>query len=180
MHSERTDLLPSDRQRAIRRDYFLRLAAATSLLLAALAVAATLLLAPSYVFLEHSVATKQTHLAQLKATLAASDEAALSARLAALSAQAAVLSKIGGAQGAVARLADALSVSRAGIILSGLSYAPKPRTITLAGTAATRDALRQYQLALSAAPFFARAELPVSAYAKDADIPFVITITLAP
>lgn len=180
MHSDRTDLLPRARRRAIRHGYFLRLAVAASFALSALAVTASFLLAPTYLFLEQSVAAKQSRLAELKAALAASDEAALSARLATLSAQAAALSTLGTAPQAATRLADVLSVSRAGITLSGLAYARKTYTITLTGTAATRDALRQYQLALSAAPFAARAELPVSAYAKDADIPFVITITLTP
>jgi hypothetical protein len=39
--------------------------------------------------------------------------------------------------------------------------------------------LRSYQLALQGASFARAVDLPVSAYAKDADIAFTVTITLA-
>jgi len=48
------------------------------------------------------------------------------------------------------------------------------------GIAATRDALRNYQIALQNAAFARAADLPVSAYAKDSNISFNITITLKP
>ena len=69
-------------------------------------------------------------------------------------------------------------------MLSGFSYTPSSSsgsgTIALSGISATRDALRGYQLALQGAPFARSAALPVSAYAKDANIDFTITITLSP
>ena len=77
-----------------------------------------------------------------------------------------------------------LAVSRPGITLSGFAYTPAgdkaPRVLILSGAAATRDALRSYQLALQGASFALSATLPVSAYAKDTDIAFAITVTLAP
>jgi len=54
------------------------------------------------------------------------------------------------------------------------------KILSVSGTAANREALRTYQLALQGAPFTLTAALPVSAYAKDSDIAFTITITLSP
>jgi hypothetical protein len=55
-----------------------------------------------------------------------------------------------------------------------------PGTLSVSGIAVTRGALRAYQLALQSAPFAVAANLPVSAYAKDTDIAFTITVTLTP
>jgi hypothetical protein len=79
---------------------------------------------------------------------------------------------------------DILSIARSGVTLSGFSYATTnekgARTFSISGIAATRDALRTYQLALSGAPFIQTVHLPVSAYAKDSDISFTLTVTLTP
>ncbi len=49
--------------------------------------------------------------------------------------------------------------------------------MTVSGMAATRDALRQYATALGGLPYVSKADLPISAYAKDSDITFTITLT---
>jgi hypothetical protein len=88
---------------------------------------------------------------------------------------------------------SALAIAHPGITLSGFVYTaattggtkqaktvrPTPATLAITGVAKTRDALRNYQLALEDAPFALRADLPVSAYAEETDAPFTITITLA-
>jgi hypothetical protein len=70
-----------------------------------------------------------------------------------------------------------------GVTISSLVYSPmtvrRPAQLVLTGTALTRNALRSYQLALQGTPIARAVDLPVSAYAKDADITFTITITLA-
>lgn len=184
MDNELTNLLPPERQRALSRDYLLRLGVVAAVLATALFLSAWLLLIPSYVFLTRSAAAKEDRLAGLEAVLSTADEKALSVQLAALSSDAAVLTALGKTPSASATIRAALSVSRPGVVLSGLSYAPAagktPRTLALSGIAVTRDALRTYQLALQSAPFAVVANLPVSAYAKDSDIPFTITVTLSP
>lgn len=184
MDNELTNLLPPERQRALSRDYLLRLGVVAAILATALFISAGLLLLPSYVFLTQSAAAKEDRLAGLESVLSTADEKALSAQLAALSSDAAVLTALGKTPSASATIRAALSVSRPGVVLSGFSYAPAagktPRTLALSGIAVTRDALRTYQLALQSAPFAVAANLPVSAYAKDSDIPFTITVTLSP
>ena len=182
MYPELTTLLPSDRERTIRREYFIRLATIAILGAAALTLAAAALLAPSYAFLLTQEKNKTDRLALLESTLVSADEAALSARLAALSADANQLTKLGEHESVMSRIQAVLSVDHSGVAVTNIAYSPtsgKAGTIAISGTATTRNALRAYQLALAGAAFSAGADLPVSAYAKDADIPFTITVTLA-
>jgi Tfp pilus assembly protein PilN len=184
MRNELTNLLPEERQRALRRDYFLRLGIVIIAFFIALTCAAAILLLPTYVFLAESQRAKETHLASIESVLSSSDESALSAQLAALSNDAATLESLSGAPSVSETIVTALAISRPGITLSGFSYSPgtgdNPGTLAISGTAETRDALRNYQLALQSAPFAQSANLPVSAYANDTDIAFTITVTLAP
>lgn len=184
MNNELTNLLPFRRQRALSRNYFLRLGVVGAVLLGILIFASAVLLLPMYVFLADAARAKETRLASIESALSSADEKALSARLVALTSDAATLTALANAPSVSNIIRAVIAVSRPGIALSGFAYTPAankvPGTLALSGTAATRDALRKYQLALQGAPFALSATLPVSAYAKDTDIAFTITITLAP
>ena len=185
MHNELTNLLPFDRQRALARDYLLRLGVVGTILVTTLVLIAALLLLPTYVFLSKSMDAEEKRLATIESTLSAINGSELSARLSALTSDARILTALADAPSASATIREALAVSRPGISLTGLVYTPENAetsggTLSIAGTAATRDALRNYQLALQDAVFARTAVLPVSAYAKDSDIAFTITVTLAP
>lgn len=184
MHSELTNLLSLERTRALSRDYTLRVGVIVAVLVTALTGAAAVLLAPTYVFLTGSANAKKIHLAGIESTLFSADEAALSARLAALSSDAAALVTLSNALSVSSVAREMLAIARPGITLSDFSYTPAKGnvsgTLALSGFAETRAALRNYQLALQETPFAVSAALPVSAYAKDADIAFTITVTLAP
>lgn len=183
MNNELTNLLPPERQRALARAYLLHLGVIIALLITALTIVTSLLLLPTYVFLAQSTTAKQAHLANIESILSSADEKTLSARLAALSSDAALLTALGKIPSASAIVRSALLVSRPGITLSGFTYAPSvgksSGTFAISGIAATRDALRAYQLALQRASFAVAADLPVSAYAQNTDITFTITVTLA-
>ncbi len=184
MYNELTNLLPPERQSALSRDYFLRLGVVSAVLLGILTIVSAALLLPTYVFLTKSASVKEARLATIEFTLSSADETALSARLAALTSDAAVLTALANVPSVSKVIRTVLAVSRPGITLSGFEYTPVvnkvPGTLAVSGIAATRDALRGYQLALQGAPFTLSATLPVSSYAKDADITFTITVTLAP
>ncbi|MDE1925493.1 MAG: hypothetical protein KGH79_04980 [Patescibacteria group bacterium] len=183
MRSELTNLLPLKRQNALARDYFLRLGVIALMLLCVLVIISAVLLLPTYVYLVGSAHAKEARLANIESTLASTNDATLSARLAALTSEASILASLANTPSASGIIRAVLVVSRPGITLSGLSYTPTknkiPGTLAVSGTATTRDALRNYQLALQNAPFAASATLPVSAYAQDANIAFTITVTLA-
>ena len=179
-----TNLVPIERQRSFTREYLLRLGVVAAALVAALAVVATVLLIPTYVFLMSMKGVKTARLSTIVTTLTSSDEMKLSERLMTLSNDATTLRALSGAPAASVVIRSLLDLSRPGITLSGINYTradkTKEGTLIVTGAAVTRDALRNYQRTLAEAPFAHGADLPVSAYAKDSNIPFTITITLVP
>lgn len=183
MNDTLINLLPPERQRALSRDYFMRIGVTIALLITLLIAAAGIFLVPTYLFLTQSATAKQAQLASIESILSSSNEAALSARLATLSNEAAQLIALGSATSASATIRTVLAVPRPGVTLSSFKYASgsgkAAGTLAISGIAATREALRAYQLALQGAAF-TTAALPVSAYAKDTNIAFTITMTLAP
>lgn len=184
MHNEFTDLLPQERQRAFKRDYYIRLSVVITVMISTLVLVAGVLLLPSYVFLSKSENTKKSNLASAQSTVSSVDEKNLSARLSELSSNIATLAAFGDTPSASDTIRDILNVTRSGVILSGLVYTSadgkKPRSLVVSGTAVTREALRSYQTMLQKSSIVRLADLPVSVYAKDSDISFNITLTLKP
>lgn len=186
MHNELTNLLSLERRSALRRDYFIRLSIVAVFLVIALILAAAALLLPTFVFLTANESAVKTRLASIESTLSSSDDIALSAQLAALSNSAASLSALANTRPVSMVVRTILAVSRPGVTLSNFVYSAATNannnqsTLAISGIAATRDALRSYQLALQGSSFVHSADLPVSAYAQDANIAFTITVTLAP
>lgn len=173
------DLLPEDRRRKIRRAYVLRVGTVAAILGVVLVAAAAALLVPTYIYLVSSLRAQSVRLASVESTISAADQTTLGKRLATLSADATEIAQLGTTPSASALIREVLAIGRPGIVLTGMSYTPSQGTLALSGVAAARNDLRAYQLSLAATPRFANAALPVSSYAKDRDIPFAITITLA-
>lgn len=184
MRNDLTDMLPPERHRALARDYFLRLGVVAVWFATVLVLASAILLLPTYVFLAKSSRAKEARLKNIESALSSSDGTALSARLAALTSNTDALAALAHAPSASATIRSALAIAHQGITFSGFAYAPadgtRPGTLAISGTAATRDVLRRYQLVLQGAPFARSADLPVSTYAKDSNIAFTVTVTLAP
>lgn len=179
-----TDLLPPERRRKEQNAYLLRLGVVAALTATVLVAIAALLLLPTYLFLSQEIQSSRAQLAQTEASLAAAGGSELSSQLARLTSDTARLSVLKTVPSATAAITEALGVARSGVTLSGFSYVPpengKPGTLAITGSAATRVALQSYQAALQSASFSSSVNLPVSAYAKDANIPFIVTVTLAP
>lgn len=181
MFPELTNLLPRSQVRAFRRQYFLRLCTLACLLLTGVIIVHGLLLIPSYLFAQNEVSRETSQLDTLNANLHTTEEAQVQKRLSNLSANVKYLDTLATSTTASAALRATLAVPRTGITLTGFTFVPsvgtRPGTMALSGMAATRDTLRAYALALGALPFVTNADLPISAYAKDNDIPFTITLT---
>lgn len=179
MTAELTNLLPPDRQLAARREYLMRLASVACGLLTLLALALGAMMVPTYLYLSDRVALAHARLAELDAALASSGEGELSSRVSGIKADVARLATVYAAPSSAAAMRAVLLVPSEGIALGGITFsAPSPEgRMTVTGTAATRESLRQYALALSALPFAKTADLPLSAYAKESEIPFTITLT---
>ncbi len=182
MRNQLTDLLPRSRRKALAREYRYRLATVAISTFIALIFTAAALLLPTYVFLTRSIAAKQARLTGIQSTLASNDEVAISARLAALSSDAKELSALAAQPSPSKILQEMLAIPHPYVPIVGFSYKPaqgkSPATLSITGVAASRNALRAYQIALQDAPFVVSADLPVSAYAKDTDISFIITLSL--
>lgn len=177
MSANLTNFLPPERIRALRGDYRLRVATLSAILLAVLVVVHGILLIPAYLYLSDKADAERARLAELSSG-SADGGAGVAARTAALEQNSARLLAVASSTPASDLIAAILAVPRAGISLVGMSYdaGAAPRLI-LTGTASTRDTLRAYDLALDALPYVANAELPLSAYAKESEIPFTITLT---
>jgi len=182
MSGELTNLLSPDRVQSFRRSYFFRLGALGSVVLALLVIIHGIFLLPTHIFLTKKIAANEFELTGLSRSILSAGETSFEARLAVLSKSVERIELLGANEPVIKTLTKTLDILHTGIVLTGLSFAApttkKGTTISLSGIAATRDTLRQYQIALSNAPFIASADLPVSTYAKDTKIPFTIVVTL--
>jgi Tfp pilus assembly protein PilN len=181
MSPELTNLLPEERARELRSDYFYRLATAVVFIAVCTVAVHGAFLVPAYLHVETDLSTRTSELAKLEAT--AGDDSPTSATiLAALARQTSAIASLGTSTPQSSLLTSTLAVPHPGISVTGIAAAAKagknPATVAVSGIAATRDALRSYNLALGALPFAKSADLPVSVYAVESKIPFTITIKL--
>jgi len=180
MSLELTNLLPPERLRALRGLYFLRLATVAAVLLSGVALVHGVLLFPSYLYLHQQTREREASLAALSARLAGSEEQEVSARVAALTQDATHLARLASTPTASAAISAVLEIPRSGIRLTGFTFAPvkdQAVAMTVSGVASSRESLRAYESALAAEPYVSSANLPISAYAKEAEIPFTISLT---
>jgi Tfp pilus assembly protein PilN len=184
MFTELTNLVPRSKIRKNRREYFVRIAIVSIVVLAVLVGMQFLLLIPSYIYERQMVDAENAQLSKLSATLLNSEGQNVQTRLSALHAKATYLGSLAKVQTASTALRAVLALPRTGITLSGLTFSPPkagaPGTMQLSGTATTRETLRAYDAALAGLPFVKNADLPISAYAKASDISFAIALTLNP
>lgn len=179
-------LLPDERRRAFQNDYFFRLGTITALVLAVLVVIHGILLAPAYFNLQQSKSLEQSRLDAIAQRLASSGDQEIVGRLSMLGSETEHLAKIGGTPSAAASVRSILTLPRSGISLTGFSFTPPAGKavgqMRVTGTAVSRDSLRRYQSTLATLPGVSGADLPISSYAKESDIPFTITLsgTFAP
>lgn len=178
MSSELTNLLPSERIHAFRRGYFFRLGATIAVMLAGVIVVHGVLLIPTYLYIQESATLARAHLAELEAGSLSSGEGEIQARTKQVESEAERALALLASPSATTILQTVLEAPRTGVTIKGFSFhAPSPEgRLTITGVAETRESLRQYQLALSKLSFAKSAELPLSAYTKERDIPFVITL----
>lgn len=179
MKHELTNLLPEGRTRSLRQLYFLRLATVAVLVLSGVAIVHGVLLLPSYLFVRAQVDERQMRLDTLSASLSGAEEQEVSARVAAIATDSAYLAKRAAAPKASSAIAALLAVPHDGIRLRGFSFAPAEgrARMLVSGVASSRESLRGYEQALAGEPYIEQVDLPISAYAKERDIDFTITLT---
>lgn len=176
------NLLPGSRIRAFRRGYFFRLATVALGLLAVVIVIHTVLLLPSFLYLGAEQSSREEELARLANELSVSAGDAANQELAAFTQDAAHLSRLRTLPTASGTLRAVLAAPRAGIALTGITYAPPSGDaangkVTLSGMAGSRESLRAYERALREVAGVDAVELPIGAYAKVSEIDFTVTLT---
>lgn len=181
MYRELTNLLPASRGKANRAAYFFRLGTVGVLMLSLVVVLSAVLLTPTYLYLAQRVSANQARIAHLDSALASSEEQEVNARLEQLAKDAGHLAELAKRASASNAIRAVLAVSRPGIVLSGFTFTVgkegEEHKMTVSGLSSSREALRRYDQALSDLPFVTSAELPISAYAAESNIPFTITLT---
>ncbi len=181
MRTELTNLIPRDRRKAVDSLYTIRLWSIGILFASFLVLSAVLLRIPLFIYQYQQVQTQKHELESLTSRLQESQGQSVTSRFKTLNENIAYMSRLATSSSATAATAAILSVPHQGIILTGLSYSPSTKgtdgKMTLTGTAATRSSLHQYVDALSGQPYVKNVDLPISAYAKETNIPFTTTIT---
>lgn len=181
MTADRINLLPQGRQRTLAREYLFRLGTVALALIAGVIVIHGVLLLPTYLYVGQEVNARQAELSSLVEASRAANQGEVGARIGALTITAQKLAELGARSTGSGALAQVLAVPRSGVTLNAFTFAPASADgearMILSGTAANRDALRRYRETLAAQPSITKADLPISAYAKETDIEFTITLT---
>ena len=184
MSIQRINLLPESHRHALVRTYYYHLGVMVCVIGTGLAIIGAALLLPTHLLLGHTLEIKRAELATLASSQPTPGEAGVAARLKTLLANVTAITALTHTATLSTTLREVLEVPRVGITVFNINYAlgteVAPNTLMISGTARTRDALHRYQTALQEATFSRTATLPVSSYAKDVEVPFTITVTLAP
>jgi len=138
------------------------------------------LLFPSYVYLSEEVKTRVAHLEDIAASLSTSEGHRVEERRSALSQDAQALLSVATTPSASGVVRTLLSVPLQGVRIHSLALSLPEKgegQVRITGIAPTRESLRQYHGALSKLSSVRTAELPLSVYAAERDLPFFITLT---
>lgn len=182
MSTELTNLLPQERKDALARDYTLRLWTLIFVVVGLVLITHGALLAPSYAYVEEQQKLQQTRLNELSERREVSGFTDLSERVTAFSARAKTLEELRTLPSASDSVRAILALPRTGIRITSFVFsAPEgkdPGRMQVSGTASTRESLRSFDSALNGLSFVQSTDLPLSAYAKERDIPFQIALVL--
>lgn len=180
----RINLLPEDRRAALARADAYQIASRIAVGIFILTIVAGGLLVPTYLFLGTREVQLRTTVAAFEHTEVGTNESAASRRLQQLLGNVQAITALQKSFAMSTLLRSMLTIPQEGVSIRSLQYTQQkgavPGVLLVSGVASSRAALHNYQSALASAPFAQAATLPVGTYAKDADIPFAITITLAP
>lgn len=182
MKHELTNLLPRERTKAFRQIYFVRLLTVAVCIGVLLVLVHGLLLIPTYLVLSAEASEAKSALQTL--TNAQRDDGPkdeAGKKLEALNSDATRLEVVGSYVSATETIASVLKTPRAGIAISRFSYAPPSVSgegkLTLTGKAQTRPALDAFVKELKKNSRFSVIDLPISAYAKETNLDFTISIS---
>jgi|JI8StandDraft_1071087.scaffolds.fasta_scaffold177838_2 hypothetical protein len=179
MKTALTNLLPEENIRAFAHRYYLRAGAVFLCMLSVVMAIHIGLLIPTFLYFTEDTRQKQQSLDYLNERLSrTSDKEKQALKAQVLDDAHRVLEHAPKSRSSFALVSMYDSfVSGVSVTRMSLSYTDNGTTrMSIAGTASSREVLQQYRQALLSTPGVLSADLPVSTFAKDKDIPFEITL----
>lgn len=175
------NLLSAQGRKVFARIYVLRLTTIALLMVAVLIVIHSVLLIPSYVFLEARVLEQEVEREFIGKTLEASGSDEVEERLTTLTGKITLLETLTDTPLFISAVDEVLEVTRTGIKITQISYTPNdPKVqIHVRGIATDRDALRSFGKRLEERESVASVDFPIGNLSKEKDLPFTISIILA-
>lgn len=176
-----TNLLPPERKKTLKRAYVMRLSATAFLLLSFLVISLTLLQSPILLFKWNQVQALKSEEARSTQELGTIGSTEAGGRIKMMNDNLVYLARLSTTTSAVETVTMITNLPYTDVRLTGLSYTPSakgaPGKMIVNGTAATREALQRYVNLLRTIPLVTGADLPISTFAKESDIPFSIALT---
>jgi hypothetical protein len=181
MSHDVTNFLPPDRKHAFTRNYFIRLVTILVILATIAVVVHAVLLVPTYLYVSNIHTQAKTQLTSLSQHVPGGDADA-STRLERLEQDATRLLASGTQSSSSMLMQKFLAVPHEGVALQSFTVdvggaQANSMKARFSGVSSSREALRSFHSRLSALSFVVSADLPLSVYAKDKDIPFSIDVT---
>jgi hypothetical protein len=174
------NLIPHKGQKALKHEYVLRVASVYGFMLSGVFLASTALIVPTYVLTSTQLSTAQDDGLGINETRTAFDAAFGEIKVANT-----VMAQLRKPQDNVAHsdiIEEIVKVAPRGVSFTTFQMertGTDLKEVRVQGTAENRIALSSFKTALEASPFFLQALVPISDLARNSDLPFVITITLA-
>ena len=175
------NLIPPEGHREVKREYYLRVGATLALLFAGVAIFLTVALIPTYVLVRAQIEAFALEAKQESDTegVFESAEGEVKTAMKVLSQLKAVPETV-----FVSAIIDEIQERTSSSIVLKTFYVDAVggviEKIQVQGVADTREALAELKGALESSDTFLSAEVPIADLARDADLPFAITVTLAP
>jgi len=182
MLPELTNLLPLERQKTLARDYVLRMSTLAFLFFALLIAVHALLLIPTYSYAVSEKEVQEERVAELSKRREVSGFTDISERVEAFMMRAKSLEELRTLPSVSDFIRLVLAVPANGITMTSFVWsAPlggSEGSMRITGTAKTRESLSAFDRALQNVQYVRSTDLPLSAYAREQDIPFTITLLL--
>jgi hypothetical protein len=180
------NLLPDSRKKQLAQLYLVRVGVVGAILASLVLGIHAVLTTPSLVHVRQVVSERTLTLSALGEQLADGEDKQVGERVARLATSATELTQHAQAATASGVLRALTEVSHEGVSITGMSFTraqtPDGHRFTITGKATGREALRSYVATLGTLPYVKTVDLPISAYAKESDIQFSLTLigTLTP
>lgn len=172
-------LLPDNLREKVTKEYSLRRVAVMLSLLAALGILGGVAVLPSLIFIRERSTAASFTLSVVESTKAVVNKSALESWLARLQIELQSLAPDPIADIPYEYFQKILSVKPAGVTISGLSWNRPSSTIFIRarGIARDRQTLLNFQSKLNSSGDWSQVDFPVDTIAREADIPFEMTLT---